>query len=203
MSKAIIWGVEKGAIRRIDIRSGDEDSEDRAVYVIEEPPGYRDLKFSRKKHRIFFPWIYFFSEVGKGDHDLFWIHAFYGCISKVRVNDLGSKVLRYAPFPNSSGCGELCLPDQKIGFENPLECALHGVQLFWLSNGNEMRPSEVNVPHRLVNKKSKDWRRRIFAEWAALSPKEVMGLDWGRMPRGMESINDALSEMNWDCEDNF
>lgn len=177
------WGKPSGHIRHV--QEGKCDGRDSAIYLIEEPPGFRPLRFKKRRYNIFFPWSYFFVQVLHEKFDFYWFGDVFAAIAKSRLKSLDTPDLRRAPFPNSTDGGILCLPNQKEGSPTPVEAAILAVDLFWRSNGNEFSIPASMLPEPLSLKVAKIGA--IFSAWAKMSPKEVMSASWCKLDPHMNS----------------
>ena len=186
MDTVLKWGEAKGPIRHMYIK--DDQS---CIYVIEEAPGYRVIRFNKRKYRIFCPWVYFFVKVILGNplsgpgffsHGT---HCFYVFFSSIQVKSLTEDLLSRAVFPNTSTDGSVCLPPRGQKGNRAIEVALAMIYDFWGSNGNEFHFSRGpgalfdGVPHGTPGK--------IFGKWSRLEPWRVMRLDFGKTGVSIES----------------
>lgn len=189
------WGVEKGPIRMIDVTrdSGDGST---AVYVIEEPPGYRTVRYNTRKYRIFCPWVYFFALVSRhlevhGDNCL------YVFFSRKHLDSLSQRGLLIPPLSNQHNEGGICMPEiDTSGMKSPVEVAMSIVWNFWASEGKEYSSFSFGIAPALLRKNaSQSAPGRIFSNWSRLEPNAVMNLDFRKSE--YDSIEKVVKEIDF------
>lgn len=184
------WGKVKGMVRHIQV-AGDGSE---ATYVFEESPGWREIRYNRRRYRIFFPWMYFFIRVFASCKTPV-SGMLYAFISKKQAKDIEEICLRLAPFPSSHKNGWICMPSNENASETPIECALKVIHQFWYANSSDLEVygSDV-VPDKLAHKVREDRRGAIFTNWSKLTPAESMNLEYQEL--GM-SIQSFCRVVNW------
>lgn len=196
------WGKVKGSV--LAIHPDHRKSAPCAVYAIEEPPGYRVIRFNHRKYRVFCPWIYFMvrvwgpsatsqkpSAVNDG--------ALYSFFSTKQILSTAEPLLYRSFFSNSyPDCG-ICLPDIDYTSEHPIEVALSLIWHFWASDGTEYRREvyNENVPGVLRRRCGKAVPYgRIFGKWSGMTPDAVMRLEYRKATPA--SIDEAVKGLDFD-----
>lgn len=168
------WGVSKGYIRMIHVAPHGY-----AVYAIEESPGYRTIRYNRRKYRIFCPWVYFIVRVYRNlNVDGSCLYAFF---SKKRLEALDQQGLMIAPFSNGHVDGGICMPQIESEAKSPLELALEIIWHFWASEGQEYGSFTFGgLPEELSHKVVVGKYGGIFSRWSKLTPNQVVNLDFDK-----------------------
>lgn len=185
---AEFWGQSKGYIRQIEIKGHS------AVYVIEESPGYRTIRYNRRKYRVFCPWVYFFVRIQA--NLVVESGGFYAFFSRKRLETLDQQGLSIAPFSNTTAEGSVCLPVFKPISKVPIELALESIWYFWVSNGSEFSEDLVcELPPGIKTNFSGERFGSILSWWAKMSPKQVVNLEFCAATYG--SISEACSSLRF------
>lgn len=185
------WGKVKGMIRHIEIHRGGEY----AVYAIEESPGFREIRFNRRKYRIFFPWIYFFVRVTKGCETKG--GKLYVLVSKKQLKDLDDPSLLLAPFPSSLKGGAICMPDGRNKMTKPIHTALDVICEFWKSNSAELRSDgQCTIPTQLSKGKTFSKLGSVYGNWSRLTAEQALNMDFEKPERN--SIRTMATKAGWD-----
>jgi hypothetical protein len=184
------WGKVKGGIRHIQIMPDGSE----ATYVIEESPGWREIRYNKRRYRIFFPWVYFFVRVFRTCKTPA-TGKLYAVVSRQRAKNLDDQCLLYAPFPSVHQNGWVCMPNDECTSEKPIDCALKVIYQFWYANSSELQiyGSDI-VPGKLQEKTNSSGKGKVFGNWSKLSPVESLNLDYLNVG---SSIKQFCEDVDW------
>lgn len=187
------WGEAKGPIKMIEVGSNRTS----AVYVIEEPLGYRTVRYNTRKYKVFCPWVYFICLVR--DHlEMEGGPGMYAYFSRKQITDLSKKCLLLAPFSNSHEEGGVCMPAiDTEDMKSPLEVAMAMVWSFWASEGKEFGYSTYKITPDILKKGARHTSPggRIFSNWSKLDPEKVLNLDFQKPE--LESLEEAAENLDF------
>jgi hypothetical protein len=163
---------------------------ERAYYLLEQPPGSRQVKFSPARSRAYaipVPYSYF----GVVFHN-FALESLFAYFSPRPVQTTAA-ALCHAPLPNIRRDGHVCLGEYRfrVTADVPTRVA-DVVRYFWESEFNEdiLEVYQSHMPERI--KELTPDGQPYFAGWAKLPPEEATALPWVRCSTVAEAIDRAF-----------
>jgi hypothetical protein len=172
---AKFWGAPGGDIRYIC------ESLNYAVYVIEEKPGKRAIKWEHGRTSLWFPWIYFFIRIPRTLETCKWAPA-YILISRERQETLKEKTLMVPYLPNLFNHGGIC-PNHEdpLTALSPMVLARKFVTWFWMSRGTRVFVDFMELPSNLKKfliMDVHDAAPKMVRHWSKSSTRSVLKINF-------------------------
>jgi hypothetical protein len=167
------WGKPEGDIRYICGTS------DYAIYVIEEEPGKRSIKWMYERTTtLWFPWIYFFVKVPRGLKTSLCSPA-YILISRRRQETLEERTLMIPYLPNLFKHGGIC-PNHQVPLKamSPAVLARSFVTWYWMSKGSRVFDGTVLPPSNMKRSAHTATDISIIRSWSRSTPEKVLKIDF-------------------------
>ncbi|OGI15740.1 MAG: hypothetical protein A2878_02955 [Candidatus Moranbacteria bacterium RIFCSPHIGHO2_01_FULL_54_31] len=139
------------------------------VYLIEETPRVRTIRWDRELLQLSFPYVVFALTLEKGRYKNF--QAFF----RNEPMGLPDDRLHYPPLPDLDAECNLCFPPPKVSRGAPADIAFSAQQSFWASSFSS---GHLNANQRAAATEIKGFSTKRWKELSVSKPLEVLNIPW-------------------------